>query len=56
MKVKAMKRTFLRIHRFGMLRQVDEMRTRGTARNTRSPEGRELVASNMIYRRRYSNR
>jgi len=54
MKVKAMKRTFLRTHRFGMVRQLDEKRTRGDERNARSPQGRELLASNMVYRKHYA--
>ncbi|MET9126955.1 hypothetical protein [Streptomyces sp. NPDC004528] len=48
-----MKRTFLRTHRFGMVRQADERRT-GATRNFRSPQGRELLASNMVYRKRYA--
>ncbi|MFD9442102.1 hypothetical protein [Streptomyces sp. NPDC060001] len=55
MKVKAMKRTFLRTHRYGMVRQLDEKRTRGAERNVRSPQGRELLASNMVYRKRQSH-
>jgi hypothetical protein len=54
MKVKAMKRTFLRTHRFGMLRQADERRRAGAERNVRSPQGLELIASNMVYRKRYA--
>lgn len=54
MKTTAMKRTFLRTHRFGMVRQMDEKRTRGAERNVRSPQGRELIASNMVYRKRYA--
>ncbi|WP_228973445.1 hypothetical protein [Streptomyces sp. DH12] len=53
MTVKTMKRTFLRTHRFGIVRQMDEKRSRGAERNVRSPQGRELLASNMIYRKRY---
>ncbi|MFE7397986.1 hypothetical protein [Streptomyces sp. NPDC057557] len=54
MTVETMKRTFLRAHRVGIVRQLDEKRSRGAARNVRSPQGRELLASNMIYRRRYA--
>ncbi|WP_158716617.1 hypothetical protein [Streptomyces sp. NRRL F-5630] len=52
MTAELMKRTFLRTHRFGVTRQLDEKRLRGAARNSRSPQGRELIASNMVYRKR----
>ncbi|MFE0326279.1 hypothetical protein ACFW08_05620 [Streptomyces sp. NPDC058960] len=54
MKVKAMKRTLLRTHRYGALRQLDGKRRFGAERNVRSPQGRELIASNMVYRKRYA--
>jgi hypothetical protein len=54
MKVRTMKRTFLRTHRYGMVRQADEKRRSGAERNVRSPQGRELLASNMVYRKRYA--
>ncbi|MFF3312525.1 hypothetical protein [Streptomyces sp. NPDC002952] len=54
MSPKTMKRTFLRTHRLGMVRQLDEKRRFGAVRNYRSPEGRELVAQNMVYRKRYA--
>ncbi|WP_406324029.1 hypothetical protein [Streptomyces niveus] len=52
MKTAALKRTFLRTHRFGVTLQVLEQQTKGPARNARSPQGRELIASNMVYRKR----
>jgi hypothetical protein len=51
MRVKTMKRTFLRSHRFGMLRQADEKHRFGAERNVRSPQGRNMIASNMVYRK-----
>ncbi|HLL34163.1 MAG TPA: hypothetical protein VK545_09785 [Streptomyces sp.] len=54
MKVKALKRTFLRTHRYGMTLQSQMKRTRGAERNVRSPQGRELIASNMVYRKRHA--
>jgi hypothetical protein len=49
-----MKRTFLRRNRYGMGMQREMKRTRGAERNVRSPQGRELIASNMVYRKRYA--
>ncbi|MFG3014359.1 hypothetical protein ACGFZB_28850 [Streptomyces cinerochromogenes] len=54
MNVTTMKRTFLRTHRFGMVRQADEKRRAGAERNVRSPQGRELIASNTVYRKRHA--
>lgn len=54
MSPKSMKRTFLRTHRYGMTMQSQMKRTRGAERNVRSPQGRELIASNMVYRKRYA--
>ncbi|WDM16691.1 hypothetical protein J3S85_37625 [Streptomyces lavenduligriseus] len=54
MKVKALKRTFLRTHRHGMVMQSWLKKTRGNERNVRSPQGRELIASNMVYRKRHA--
>jgi hypothetical protein len=55
MKVKALKRTFLRTHRYGIVRQIDEKRRLGNERNVRSPQGRELIASNMVYRKQMTH-
>ncbi|MEU1254837.1 hypothetical protein ABZ445_16310 [Streptomyces chartreusis] len=49
MKTKALKRTLLRTHRYGMVRQADEAH-RAVTRNYRSPEGRTLIAQNHVYR------
>jgi len=35
-----------------MALQIDMKRRFGAERNVRTPQGRELIASNMIYRRR----
>jgi hypothetical protein len=50
----AMKRTFLRTNRYGMALQGQVKRIRGAERNVRSPQGRELIASNMVYRKRFA--
>ncbi|MEU3986132.1 hypothetical protein AB0F77_39755 [Streptomyces sp. NPDC026672] len=47
-----MKRTFLRTNRYGMGMQREMKRRFGAERNVRSTQGRELVASNMVYRKR----
>jgi hypothetical protein len=52
MNAKTMKRTLLRTHRYGAVLQADMKRRRGAERNVRSPQGRELIASNMVYRKR----
>ena len=54
MTVTALKRTFLRTNRYGMTLQGQMKRARGAERNVRSPQGRELIASNMVYRKRYA--
>ncbi|MFJ6636627.1 hypothetical protein ACIQMR_35465 [Streptomyces sp. NPDC091376] len=54
MKTKTMRRTFLRTHRYGMTLQGDMKRRFGAERYVRSPQGRELLASNMVYRKRYA--
>jgi hypothetical protein len=50
MTTSTMKRVFLRTHRKGMVRQLDEKRQFGPGRNYRSPEGRSTLASNHAYR------
>jgi hypothetical protein len=49
MKAKALKRTFLRTHRYGMNLQREMKRRHGEERDVRSPKGRELIASNRAY-------
>ncbi|BDM70556.1 hypothetical protein HEK616_40430 [Streptomyces nigrescens] len=49
MSPETMKRTFLRTHRYGMGMQRELKRLHGQARNYRSPQGRELIASNRAY-------
>jgi hypothetical protein len=54
MKTKSLKRTFLRTHRYGMVLQADMKRRFGAERNVRSPQGRELIAVNMVHRKRHA--
>ncbi|PPS86469.1 hypothetical protein [Streptomyces sp. MH60] len=54
MNVETMKRTLLRTNRYGATLQTQMKRMRGAERNVRSPQGRELIASNMVYRKRYA--
>ncbi|GGX26607.1 hypothetical protein [Streptomyces chryseus] len=44
-----LKRTFLRTHRRGMVRQHLARLDRGTARNFRSPDARRIITANRAY-------